>query len=323
MSGSRIIDYTESWRSQLRHYLQVTFPTYSEAYIDYCLDRSNERIPSKMVINESGNVVGCHLYYCTKACICGEVIDTQWGHDTYLDKEYRAEMGLDLMLLTHSIKGFGLGLTDVNEKLQKKLKKVFFQGTNNYYTITWSIFLTPFQRAFHTRPNLFDKEYISVGEYVFKRVYDASEITIPNDGFWFKKERDIDFIRDADFINQRFIKNKVHNYEVYAFQDNGITSYFVVRTSMFLGLPVLLLSDFRYFGGQDDLAEIILKATKKIAAKSKIGVVIILCGDELMDKAIKKGIYRARPYDFVSSMRVKSDMTYIVTGADSDGDFLK
>ena len=120
MGQIQIIDYSDEWRSKLRDYLKKTFLSYSEAYIEYSLDHSTDRVPSKIVINSGGEIVGCHLYYCTKAIIKGEEIETQWGHDTYLNKDYRSSFGLDFMLYIHSIKGFGVGLSGINKKIQTK-----------------------------------------------------------------------------------------------------------------------------------------------------------------------------------------------------------
>ena len=128
MGTCRIEDYSDKWFDSLYLYIKKTFPLYTDSYIDYCLVKSKERLPSLIVLNDKDEIVGCHMYLCTKAIVNGEIIDTQWGYNTYLDPEYRSTIGLDLILLMNSRRGFGLGLTEINNKIQKKLKKVFFKG---------------------------------------------------------------------------------------------------------------------------------------------------------------------------------------------------
>lgn len=323
MEGCKIIDYSEEWRSRLSEYMKKTFPEYSDSYIDYCMGCSSGSIPSKIVVTDKGEVVGCHLYYCTKVCINGEVYDTQWGHNTFLNEEFRPIIGLDLMLLTQSIKGFGLGLTEHNERIQKKLKKVFFDGTYNYYVVTRKILLSPIQKLFHNKPQLSQKEIIKEGKYEYRLIHDVNDIRIPNDGFWFKGYRDIDFIRDAAFLRKRFFDNNVFPYQVYSLKSNENAAYFVVRQTLYRGYNALTLCDFRYSHNDEQTLKSIMRAVKKIANLSNIGIILFVCGDVNMEKALKNTIHHKTKMDFVSGMKVRSDMSYCITGADSDADFLK
>lgn len=300
-----------------------TFPDYSDAYIEYCLDHSSDRIPSKLVLNENNEIVGCHQYYCTKAIVRGEEIETQWGHDTYLNKEYRSSFGLDFMLYTHSIKGFGVGLTGINEKIQKKLKKVFFKGCFNYYLINWKFLFSLIQRCFHKQPDIADINKINVDKTTFFRVFNAHDITVPNKGYWFKGYRDIDFIRDEDFLKERFFNNEVFDYFIFASLTTTNPCYFVVRKSSFRGYPALTLCDFRYSNDDSRLAKNILDAVLKLAIKSNFGIVFFVCGDVNLDCATKGRLCYKTKMDFVSGLKLSADMSFCLTGGDSDGDFQK
>lgn len=321
MEQCKIINYTEEWREHLCSYLHKRFPTYSDAYIEYCLDHSSDRLPSLMVINEDNTIVGCHLYYCTKVKVNDEIIDTQWGHDTFLDKEYRGKMGLDLMLATHSKKGFGVGLTDVNEKIQKLLKEVFFKGVYNYYLVTWSLIHSPVQLLFKLKPVIKTPDSIKIGKCIFRRINDADKLNIPNEGFWNKDNIDIDFIRDSYFINERFIKNQVHQYYLYALDMGKEKCYFVVRQTCYRRIPAITLSDYRYTNSR--MLSYILRAVIYLGNISNFGVVVFMAGDNNMESAIKGRIHYKTKEDFVTNMRINPDSTYIVTGGDSDADFLK
>lgn len=323
MDQCKIIDYDENWREKLFNYMKYTFPNYTEAYINYCLDCSTDRIPSKMVVNQEGEIVGCHLYFCTKALVNGKEIDTQWGHDTYLNEAYRKEMGLDLMLLTQSIKGFGLGITEINEKIQKKLKNVFFDGVFNYYLINWWVLISPFQKYFSSFHKIDARESICVEGIQFKLVKNIEEISIPNNGYWMNGHRDIEFIRDGEFLSKRFILNKVKSYYVYTLETPNDKCYFVVRLTYYRGMPTLTLCDYRYYNDNEKMLSLIIKAVKKIATKSHLGIIVFLCGDINMKKALEGSLYHKTPVAFLTNRKDRADMSYIITGGDSDADFYK
>jgi hypothetical protein len=322
MEHCRIINYSKEWRDRLRSYMVSRFPIHTEAYIDYCIDHSDNHVPSKLVLNDEDAIVGCHLFYATKVMLNGEVQDTLWGHDTLVDEAYRAEAGWPLVLSIQAVKGrFGLGLTEMNIKIHKQLKFVFFEGVYTYYTITRKVFLTPFQKRCPDRIRLYDKETLKVGKHLFRRVLDAETLTIPCNGFWFNGSRDIDFIRDALFLNDRFVRNRVHNYYMYACEEEGDVCYVVVRQASYRGLPALTLCDFRYSNAA--MVPLILRAAKKLAVKSQLGIVLFVCGDVNVDNAMKRTLHFKKPMAFVGNRKLSADMTYCITGADSDADFLR
>lgn len=318
---AKIIDYSSEWHDKLITYLKKIFPTYLDSYIEYCIHHSTDRVPSIIVINDNNDIVGCHLYFCTKALIKGEIVDTQWGHDTFLDPEYRAEIGLDLILRTIATKSFGIGLTDINEKIQKKLKAVFFKGVYTYYTITRKVLYSPFQALFHIEPKLYDEDSLSLGGYRFHRVKKVEELEIPNRGFWFNGMNDIEFVRDDSFLKERFLDNKVHKYIMYTYKHLDDNCYFVVRKTHYRGMPALTLSDYRYTNA--DMIKLILDATKKIARKSNIGIILFVSGDHNLSESIKGTLYYGSPIDFVANNKMVYGMTFCITGADSDADFFK
>lgn len=321
MEQCRIIDYSEEYRSLLRDYLYKTFPEYSREYIEYLLDTSAGNVPSIMVINEKDEVVGCHLYYCTKVMLRGNVSETHWGYDTFLEPDYRAEIGLELMLRINATIGFGIGLTEINSKIQKKLKAVFFSGVYTYYTASWKFYLSPFQLLFGSEPKLFEKDVIRTGNYTFKRIRSVDELEIPNEGFWLGGKFDIEFVRDSTFIKDRFLENTVHPYLLFANINKEEPCYFVVRKTRYRGFPALTLCDYRYTTPK--MVSIILRAVKKIACKSNLGIILFVSGNQDMDEAMKHTIHYASPIDFVSNNKKIAGMSFFVTGADSDADFLK
>lgn len=319
MDNCKIIDYTIEWKDALRTYMRLRFLDYSNEYLEYCLDNSLGRGYSKIVINSNSEVVGCHLYYFTKVLINNEEIETQWGHDTYLDKEYRKDIGVDFLLVRSKIPAFGLGLTETNAKIRKLLKSIFFKGVYTYYTFTPFFFLSPLQKYLKSRINVVDISYVKVKNHIFHRVYSVSQINVPNNGYWNKGIVSLDFNRSADFIEKRFIKCNVHDYRVYASQD----SYFVVRASSHRGIPALLLCDYRYDPSKPDSLAILYKAVKKIARRSRFGVLYFICGDKNIEEYTKRGFLFKSPVDFISSYKISPDISFMLTGGDSDIELIK
>ena len=318
MEELKIVDFTAKWRCGLRIYMRKTFPDYSDSYIDYCLDHSTGKVPSKIVVNGEGDVVGCHLYYCTKAMINGEEVETQWGHDTYLNEDCRKEIGAEFAIIRRDIPAFGVGLTMVNKKMSKLMKRVFLKGTFLYYTVTPCILCSPFQKAFHLKKEIKAKERIKVKGKVFSRINDVEELEIPNGGYWYKDEHNLDFIRDREFLKKRFFECKVHDYFVYS---SGL-SYFIVRKSSYRGMPAMMLSDFRYDPKEKDSAVHLMQAVCKLAVSSHIGIIRFVCGDSMIEEYMRGKLHHKTSLDFVTSYKDVKDDTYTLCGGDSDADFI-
>ena len=319
MDNCRIVVFNDFEREGVKAYMRKVFPAYPLPYIDYCLDHSADRTPSILVINGEGDVVGCHQYFCTKALLNSEEIETQWGHDTILDQEYRKEAGVDFLLVRKKIPAFGLGLTETNAKMRKLMKSVFLNGVFNYYTLTPYAVLSPFQKLLKTKKTIMDISIIKSGNKQYKRVHSANEIPIPNQGYWYKGYNELDFIRDEAFLNQRFFNCKVHDYRVYASKD----SYFVVREASYRGMPAVMLSDFRYNPADKSSAQTLMKAVRKLARKSGYGIVYFVCGDKNIEAFIRRKLHYKTHMDFISSYKISPDTTFSLTGGDSDAEFLK
>lgn len=314
-----MVHFSDEWSDKLKSYIKKTFPNYSDSYIKYCISHSNGQTHSLLVINQYDDIVGCHLYYCTKAIVNEQEIETQWGHDTYLDEEYRKEIGVEFLLARKKIPAFGVGLTETNAKLRKLMKSIFLNGVFNYYTITPFIVTSPFQKLFQANVRIRNVETLKIKGAIFKKVHSVDEIQVPNGGFWYKDFYDLDFIRDASFLDERFFKCSVHDYKVYASTD----SYFVVRESKYRGIPALMLSDFRYNPANPESAVTVLKAVMKIARMSHLGIVYFVCGDTKMASLLKKRIHYKTHLDFITSYKISPETTFSLCGGDSDADFLK
>lgn len=318
-----IIKYNSSYKDKLYNYIRKISPHASHEYIVYCVNKSDGIIPSILVIDGNDNIVGCHLHFSTKLYAKGDIKDVAWGHETFLDEEYRFA-GLDFVLAINCDNTLGIGYSDINREIQRKLKKnVLMENIYNYFLMNlffpWCITRRFFCR---TIPQLKEIKKINA-KVVFNLVNNSSEICVPNNGFWFESQIDYDLIRDKDYLDYRFFKNKVFDYSVYEYHNNiGESCYFVVRPILYRGISTLLLVDYRYYGSEK-LMDYILACVKKIALKNHIGLIQTTGGMNSVERAfsswfcIKRHgasmIHKSlcpKPTDFIS-----------ITPSDSDVDF--
>lgn len=331
MDECKIIRYETPYKEALRTYLHKIYPRYTSAYVDYCLQQNSvkpDEQPALLVVNSENDIVGCNLYFNTKAKVLGTIKNVRWSYNTFLDGDRRKTMGLDLMLETMRIPSWAIGLSEVNRKIQKKLKAQFFDGLYNYFFVGRTIFFAILKHAFSKKNEVADIDAIWVREQKFVRVSSANEMNIPSEGFWCNGKVDVEFIRDRQFFDYRFFKNKTHHYTVYQLvQRNGKnTCYFVVRPILFKGVPTLFLVDFRYDMNHPEHGELIVKAANQLATRSMMGGVFCMTNDPNISRVISQQLLNFKtPNDLLAPKTdgVKKGMYIYVTAADSDADFLR
>ncbi len=331
MDECKIITYTPDYESELRNYLQKTFPSFSDSYFDYCIQQVSLKEGEQtalLVINSENKIVGCNLYFNTKAKILGEVRNVKWSYNTYLDNDYRKSVGLDLMLETKKIESLGIGLSEVNRKIQKKLKTQFFDGLYNYFFINNTVLLSVVRHYVKREKSLSKVLSLQVGKRKFIQVLSSSDLKIPNDGFWCKGRVDVEFVRDKRFFDYRFFDNRIYDYYVYKLVNNDGQDlcYFVVRPIMFKGIPTLFIVDFRYDTNISEYGKLIVKAANKLAMKVCMGGVFCMTNDPNISSVItRKPLHFKSANDLLApkSLGIKKGMMVYVTSADSDADFMR
>lgn len=327
----QFIPLSDEYRSSLAEYMHKIYPSFTNDYIEYNINEgilgNQERTSSFIVLDENKTIVGCHLSFSTKAWIHGKELPVVWGHDTYLDSEYRREIGLDFVLEIAAIKnGFGLGLSDINVKIQKKMRAaVLIDDARKYCIISpWIIWrkcqsLFKISSKFPVLPTT-----ISIGNNTFVQCKTAEDISIPNNGYWNKDICEVDFIRDKDFLNKRFFQNPVHTYTVYTIE--GESCYFVIRPILFRGFYALMLADYRYEYTRPIFVHVMYKAIIKLCNKNKFGAVLFTTNDNHLKDLINGFIiYRSYPVVFVGGKEnlTSKDSFVLLSAADSDDEFHK
>lgn len=323
MKEFKIIPYNPLYRNKLYAYLKRISDNKDDNYLQYCIDKSDGEIPSVLVVNGIDEIVGCHLFFNTSLMAKGEEKKVAWGHETYLDTDYRSAAGLDFVLSISDDNSLGIGLTEINKKIITKMKRsVFMETVFNYFLLNIFFPIGVLKKLFKAglKP-LKAPQNITAG-VIFKLVKEVDDVVIPGNGYWHKNV-DYDLIRDKEYINDRFLDNKVFNYTVYEYHNNNEEScYFVIRPILYRGVPTILLVDYRYYGNEE-LMRSILSAVKKLAIKNYIGVIQTTSGIKVVEDVFnsKLCIKRLAQVTIPKSLNPSASDYISITPADSDVDF--
>lgn len=341
MKEIKIIQYASSYHDDLYKYIEKRYPNRPKAYIDYCLNALADNIQGALLcLNEQAEIVGCNLCFPTKALINGGERYIAWGHDTIIDDDYRGDAGMMLMLESQSLPLFGMGLSTVNRKIQKILGTTFFDEIVVYFRLNCHFIRYIFRflmRRGTDSISFHNPDRIQVGGQTFEEIKDASDLKIPNGGYWWKGKVNIDFIRDYDYLSRRFINNfnKYYLYHLLV-QEEYDSCYFVMRPIVYKGVLALSVVDFRYDMDKPEFFSLILKAVARIAKINKIALVLYAANIGHTKPLFKHSkfsvlslvplLIRRNPgMDYVasSSFNLSPSITSIATGADADFDFLR
>ena len=320
-----IIRYSKEYKEKTERYLHKISPEFSCEYIQYNIEHSDSVEESQkpfLILNSHGEIVGCHFYYPVKAFIKGKEVTTCWGHDTYVDEEYRESCSIEFILKINRVPAFGIGVSDKNKSIQKSIRTAFIPGLYtycfaNYYSILLGLF-TKKRIENYKSPSV-----TKVKNFVFERVEKSSEILYLNNGYWYKDVNDVDFIRDKEYLDDRFFNNKAFNY--YTYTVRGKALYFVVRPILFRGLPMLSLVDYRYDVSDNITVHEIIKASQKIAKQNQLAGVVLVCNDKQLKESWKGKLSIKRETTLLANkyLKLSSDTTTFVTSADADVDYLR
>ena len=343
MKEIKIISYQPEYYDRLYSYMKEKWPGQSKEYLNYRLktivEDNKDLQYNLLILNEKGEIVGCNLFFPTKALIRGKEHRVYWSHDTILDKEYRGDGGLMFMLKLQSQPHFGMGLSTLNRKIQQALKTTFFREMVIYYRLNFFFIASIFQYGTKKRAVLnpfFHPLEVKMGKKRFLEVKDIASLKIPNKGYWCQGDVDIDFIRDYIFLSKRFICN-FNEYYIYRLstQKEYDSCYMVVRPVLKKKIPMLSIVDFRYDLKSPEQFLLILKAANRIAKVNKIGIVLCLCNIGYGKQIIKFPkisivslfpllLKRNKGVDYVASYSslFQQSASSLVTSADSDADFL-
>ena len=331
----KVVHFEQKYYEELLAFSKKTWPHRSEEYLGYRLFRIPERDEDNrynlLVINDDGKIVGCALYLPTKARIFGKEEFIKWSHDLFIEEQYRGAAGLMLLIEMNKVKStFGFGTTPISYQIQKELGTKFI-GKANYFLVfnIWSFKLPLVRLNLIGNPDHGKFKFpakLKVGKNTFNKVSNASELKIPNNGYWSDDSVDIDFIRDEHFIRNRFFEN-FNNYYFYNLEVGDPSSpgecYFVIRPVIKKRFLILSIIDFRFNLKKHEQFEIILKAASKLGRINRLPFIAVLTSYEYKRFNLYPLIIRRDPQcHIITYLPVTITHPVFVTCADSDADFL-
>jgi hypothetical protein len=340
MKEIKIIQYSSFYHDKLYAYIEKNYLNRPKQYIDYCLNNLTDNIQGALLcLDEKDEIVGCQLCFPTKALIKGEEQYIAWGHDLRIDEDYRGDAGMMLMLEVSQLPVFGMGLSDINKKIQKVLGSTFFDNIIIYGRLNRFFIRSAFQGIVRKRNSLthfYTPDKIQTRGQSFSKVNDAASLKIPNGGYWWGKRVDIDFIRDYDYLSKRFFNNfnKYYFYRL-SVQEEYDSCYFVIRPIVYKKIVALSIVDFRYDLNKPDQFSLITEAVNRIAKINKIGMVFYISNINHKKTLIKFSRFsilsffpllmkRNPDIDYIACpfFHLSKSATSVATQADADGDFL-
>jgi len=327
----KLVNFESGYYDELLLFCKRRWPKKSEDYLKYRLFEFPENIEDNncnlLVLNDENKIIGCNLFFSTKAKINGKEEKVFWSHDTIIDPDYRKEGDAGMLLIATLMQSkniFGFGLSDINYKIHKKIKANFFGEAHKYFMFSfwsWKIILYKLGliKGIKSIKNYFP-ETLGVDNYSFKKISDVNQLNIPNNGYW-NPNLYIDFVRDKHFLKKRFFENH-KKYEFYKLMGSDVDEcYFVVRVIEKRGLPVLELVDFRFNSNKADQYRIILKGFEKLINRNRIPIGMIKSNIpqgriQLFPLIVKD----SKPIYCVTYNRLKGNISFFVTFADSDAE---
>lgn len=330
-----IVHYESKHYAELLAFSKKIWPHKSEEYLRYRLFQIPEKIEDNkhnlLVMNDDGKIVGCTLYFPTKARICGNEVKIFWSHDMYVEENYRGVGGLLLIIEMDENKStFGFGSTEINFKIQKELGTKFIGIARQYLIFNlWSFKLLLFKLKLIRirKPSGYTfPDKIKVGKYLFHKISNVKALNIPYKGYWSNSVIDIDFVRDEHFLKNRFFENFT-KYFFYCLKSDSSSEpdecYFVVRPAIEGGFPVLSIVDFRFNFKKPEQYELILKAASRLGRGNRFPLVTLRTSVEYRRFNLNPLILRTDAQEhIVTNFPVQNSLTIFATNADSDPDFL-
>lgn len=327
--------YQSKYYDDLLAFTQSLWPEKTEEYLKYRLfqfpESSDDNRNNLLVLNNEGRIVGCILYFVTKALILGKEEKIFWGHDFYVEEKYRGAASLRLMVEMANVKpAFGAGATELNLKIQKAAGAKFIAIEYHHLLFNFWSFKLPLIKLNLLKPAQYSSYIfplnINTGSFQFRKIESANELNIPNNGYWNTGDMDIEFVRDKHFLQNRFFENFI-KYNFYKL-DTGHNSkqdecYFVVRPVFESGFPVMAIVDFRYNKKEPEQFLRILRAANKIAKRNRLPLASLRNSMKIKRLSFFPLMYRTNSRQYIGGPQTgNSEPRLLVTCADSDTDFL-
>lgn len=326
----KIIYYDSNIHKLLLEFLQKEYPRRDINYFIWWLKTANESLGEDLTrtfcIEQDSNIIACTLAYWSKIKIRDNVDNFYWEANTIVDPAYRGK-GAGRMMYEHMGQfrdRCTTGFTDTALKIQfkvvKNLKHISSVGV--YLSFTRFFVRALFERIL--KKDLFDEKLLSPESLQCKgikanRVNAIDEFYAPTSGIWMNDE--VEVIRDKKFINKRFF-DIYRSYIIYQLYDSDhIVGYFVVRRTIYMGLNLLSLVDYRLTSKKYNKA--LMRLVAKVAKINRIGIIITLTSQKDFCKFFPLAIKTSKIlYGGTTMEKMIDGQEFLITSADADLDFV-
>lgn len=330
----KTVSYTPSMHGYLLEYMKSVYPHRDVRYLDWWItniDHSDEKCWKKCtIILDDGKIIGCTTVNDTHILINSEKISIYSRGNTIVSPNQRGK-GISKEIYNRVNlydNWFSVGVTDIAWKIQPKYVRNFTPIIPVRVYISLSLkglFSCLLRKLFSHKKDLnslFPTNFNLNRHEKFVEVEDVGSLTIPKNGRWTSDA--IELVRDKSFFKKRYEAIYCHDrYHIYQYLSDGNTEgYIVLRSTVYKGLDMISLVDFRFRNRYDETKA--LKAAVKVAGMCGIGLVITLTsrdwGNKLSPLTIKtkKKLHSAIGMKDIADKF--SDMQ--ITSADSDLDFV-
>lgn len=330
-----IVNFETKYYEELLAFSKRIWPDKPEDYLKYRLfqipEQTEDNKYNLLVKNDEGKIIGCTLYFPSKAKIYGKEKKMFWGHDVFVEEKYRGAASLLLFIEMSKIElSFGTGATDINYKIQKRAGVNFLDVERHYLIFNiwfYKLLLIKLKLISVVGHNKYIfPDILKIGNNKFIKVSNVNELRIPNKGYWNDSNIDIDFVRDEHFLRNRFFENYL-KYHFYKLENSDVNNpdecYFVVRPSIDGGFPVISIVDFRSNLKKPEQFKLVLKAGAELGNINRLPLVTLRTTLKLKKLSLCPLVYRTSSKQHITGPLIFPKRTRIlVTCADSDTDFL-
>ena len=341
--------YAPEYFDKLLRFIQKEYPERNriEELLRYRLyhlpPKETDWQQNAIIVDDNNEIIAANMYLPTRLVIGDETVDGVWSYDTMVTAHFRNSDASVLLMADTLFRQncFGLGLSDINTKIQKKIKTRFVGDLASYMRINlrstgWlrlCLGITSIKNwvAKKSENRCLFPETISIGTRNFCRVYDEKAIAEPEGEIWNRDARIVEFSRSHAFLKKRFL-NFPKEYAIYLLTDIEISAetdsnsvYFVCRVGRLHGIRVLHLVDYRFKLNRPDNFGLILKAAHRLTCQLHLEATVVRCSLPSLTPILYRHRFLIKKSGTAITCRIKwpDDYTVFVTSADSDHDFYR
>lgn len=330
----QVSSYTPEWHNRLLEYMKSVYPHRDIRYLEWWIsniDHSDAKCWEKCtIISDNEKIVGCTTV--NDAHILIDSVESRFFSrgNTIISANLRGK-GLSKEIYNRVNlydNWLSVGVTDIAWKIQPKYVRNFTPiiPVRVYISLSLkglsSCLLRRLFRHKKDLNNLLPTNFNLNKHEKFVEVEDVGSLNIPKDGRWTSDA--IELVRDKSFLKKRYEDIYCHDrYHIYQYLlDGNGEGYIVLRATVFKGLDMISLVDFRFRNRDDETKA--LKVAVKVAGMCGVGLVITLTSRRWGHRLSPLTIQTKKEIHSAIGMKelVEKFNNMLITSADSDLDFV-